>query len=397
MSESQRAIKILVVVDSMGLGGAQSLIIDFCAGYDRQCLDVLVCALGKRTDMVERMEQHGAAYRILNIAKWNPFCGRKLRQVAEKFKPDIIYAHLIKSLIAGSMLARHVGVPLVYHEHSDGTIRTVKDIAAWALMATILYRFKQRFAGYARSIIACGPKAADRMLSLGFGRSEQVHVVPNGIDLTKFTFSDEERVQIRAEVRDELNIPQEAVVVCNVGRFRSEKNWPEFLRVLADVSGGFPDLRILAVGSGALLEEMKALCSELGIEGRTVFTGFRNDVPRLLLASDIMVCTSVREGNSIAIQEAMVCGVPIVTYDVGETRFAVRENMDGHVVENGNASALADRLRAVLAHPAKRAAYSRSCHERAVGEFDVRVMVRRIELVLANARLDHARPRVLGR
>jgi len=81
---------------------------------------------------------------------------------------------------------------------------------------------------------------------------------------------------------------------------------------------------------------------------------------------------------------------------VGETRSMVREGIDGHVVENGDAARLGEHLRAALADPAKLSAYSESCRERALTEFDVRLMVRRMELVLANARINHARPRILG-
>lgn len=397
MSENQRAIKILVVIDSMGLGGAQSLIIDFCAGYDRQCLDVLVCALGKRTDMAERLEQHDAAYRILKIAKWNPFCGRKLRQVAEQFKPDIIYAHLIKSLIAGSMLAHHIGVPLVFHEHHEATLANVRDAAgAGERLAKALYTFKRHFTYQANRIITHGPRIADRMLALNLVKAEQVFVIPHGIDLSRFVFSDEQRADLRRQIRQEFSIPEDATVVCKVGRFAEVKNWPDFLRVFADAAGSHPDMRAFAVGDGPLLGDMKALAQELGVADRAIFTGFRSDVPHLFLASDAMVYTSRAESGPLVVEEAMACGVPVFTYDVGETRSMVREGIDGHVVENGDAARLGEHLRAALADPAKLSAYSESCRERAFTEFDVRLMVRRMELVLANARIKHARPRILG-
>ena len=181
------------------------------------------------------------------------------------------------------------------------------------------------------------------------------------------------------------------------GRDRFEKNWPAFFEAVACATNGAADTRVLAVGSGTLLSRMKELCRNLGLEGQTLFTGYRDDVPRLLLAADVMACTSVRESGPIVVQEAMACGVPVVTYDVGETRAMVRENLDGQVVDNGDVEGLAAQLKHVLSDPAKRAAYSESCRERAVAEFDVRVMVRRMELVLSNARIRHVRPHVLGR
>ncbi len=396
MGGSQQPIKILVVVDSMGLGGAQSVIIDFCAGYDRECLDVLVCSLGKRVDMAPRLDNCSVRYKALKFAKWNPFCVDTLRRLAAEFEPDIIYLHLVKSLLAGSRVARKLDIPFVYHEHSDGTIRTVKDIAAWGPIAGALYRFKQRFASRANGIIAAGPKAADSMLAVGFGRPDQMRLVPIGIDLTRFEFSDEDRDEARRSVREEFDLPPDAVIICNVGRFRSEKNWPDFFEVVGGAVNGFPDTRVLAVGSGSLLDPTKALCRELGLKDQTVFTGFRDDVPRLFLASDVMAYTSVRDSGPVVVQEAMACGVPVVTYDVGETRAMVRENLDGHVVDNGDTVALTERLGALLADPDKRAACSASCRQRAASEFDVRLMVRRMELVLSNARIRHARPRVLG-
>ena len=397
MAENPKVIKIFVVLDTMGLGGAQSLIIDFCSGYDRQCLEVFVCALGKRVNMLPKLEECGVKYKILNFAKWNPFCVGALRKAALEFKPDIIYAHLFKSLIAGSMVARRIGVPLVFHEHHEATLANVKNAAAAGdRFAGALYKFKRRFTYGANRIITHGPKIADRMLALNLVKGEQVFVIPHGIDLTKYEFSDEERVEIRRKIRNEFSIPEDAVVACNVGRFATVKNWPDFLQVIAGAADAGQDMRALAVGNGPLLDDMKALARELGVADKVIFTGFRPDVPHLFLASDVMVYTSLAESGPLVVEEAMACGVPVLTYDVGETRAMVREDLDGHVVPNGAANQLIDHLRAVLADRARLSAYAASSLERAFSEFDVRLMVRRMELVLANARIKHARPHILG-
>ena len=397
MGENPNVIKILVVLDAMGLGGAQSLIIDFCSGYDRQCLEVLVCALGKRVNMLPKLEECAVKHKILNFAKWNPFCVSALRKVAAEFEPDMVYAHLFKSLIAGSMVARRLGVPLVFHEHHEATLANVKNAASTGdRFARALYRFKRHFTYRANRIITHGPKIADRMLALNLVKGEQVFVIPHGIDLTKFEFSDEERVEIRRKIRDEFDISEDTVLVCNVGRFAKVKNWPDFLRVIAGAADAGRDLRALAVGNGPLLDDMKALAGELDVADKVIFTGFRSDVSHLFLASDVMVYTSLAESGPLVVEEAMACGVPVLTYDVGETRAMVREDLDGHVVPNGAANQLIEHLRAVLADPAKLSAYAASSLERAFSEFDVRLMVRRMELVLANARINHARPHILG-
>jgi len=397
MGDNPKVIKILVVLDTMGLGGAQSLIVDFCSGYDRQCLEVFVCALGKRVNMLPKLEECSVGYKILNFAKWNPFCVNALRKAAYEFEPDIVYAHLIKSLIAGSMVARRLRIPLVFHEHHEATLANVKTASgAGERLSRLLYSFKRHFTYQANRIITHGPKIADRMLALDLVKGEKVFVIPHGIDLTRFDFSDEQRIDFRRKIRQEFGLAEDTAVICNVGRFAEVKNWPDFLHVVAGVAGSGRDVRALAVGNGPLLEDMKALAQELGVADKVIFTGFRPDVPHLFLASDVMVCTSLAESGPLVVEEAMACGVPVVTYDVGETRAMVREGLDGHVVENGDADRLIERLNAVLADPAKRAAYSESSLDRAFSEFDVRLMVRRMELVLANARILHARPHILG-
>jgi glycosyltransferase involved in cell wall biosynthesis len=397
MANKVHGIKILLIVDTMGLGGAQSVIIDFCSAFDRQCLQVLVCALGTRRDMVEGLERLSVSHRVLKVPKWNPLVGSKLAEIAEDFKPDIIYAHLVKSLIAGSRLSQKIGVPLVYHEHSDGTIRTVRDVAAGRLLSKVVWALKRQSARDAHTIIACGPRAADRMLELGFGRAEQIRVVPHGIDLTKFDFDADQRLAMRREIREEFRIDAEVPVICKVGRFTREKNWADFLRVVAAAAESHPDLRILAIGDGAKLDDAKTLAAELGLDDRVHFTGFRRDVPDLLTASDLMVYTSLRESGPIVVQEAMACGVPVATYDVGETRSMIREGVDGHVVQLGEVDHLTEHTRNLLDDRARLMEMSDSVRRRAFAEFDVRLMVRRMELVLENSRWHHARPRIMGR
>jgi glycosyltransferase involved in cell wall biosynthesis len=397
MAKKVHGIKILVIVDTMGLGGAQSVLIDFCSNFDRQCLQVLICALGKRRDMVAGLERLSVSHRVLKVGKWNPFVTGKLREIAEDFKPDVIYAHLVKSLIASSRLSRQVGVPLVYHEHSDGSVRTVRDIAAGRLLSKFVWTLKRGAARQAHTIIACGPRAADRMLELGFGSSEQLRVVPHGIDLTKFDFDPDRRLAIRKEVRQEFDIGPEAPLICKVGRFSGVKNWPDFLRAVAAAAESSPELRVLAIGSGPDLSDATALASELGLDDRIHFTGYREDVPDLLTAADLMVYTSLRESGPIVVQEAMACGTPVVTYDVGETRNMIREGQDGYVVGIGEVDHLVAHTRALLGDRAKLIELADSARRRAFAEFDVRLMVRRMELVLENARWHHARPRIMGR
>jgi glycosyltransferase involved in cell wall biosynthesis len=385
--DKQGRIKVMLILDSMGLGGAQVVVDDFYSTYDRQCFDVCVCVLGKKAQMIRNHDDDRVEPTVLGIAKWSPFCTRRLKEVADKFEPDIIYAHLFKSLVYGARLAKRLGLPLVYHEHNVS-----RDIAAGKFVARLLYRAKQHYAAQAKKIIACGARAADMLMLRGIGQLGQVHMVPNGIDLDRFKFTDEELVDTRQQVRDELGIPQDVTIICNVGRFNVQKNWPDFFKAAEQAIGDRQDVRLLAVGDGDLLPEMKAVAAGLGIAGHTIFTGFRTDVPRLLVASDLMLFTSGWEGGPLVVQEAMACGVSPISYDVGDTRRMIRNGLDGYVVDQGDVEGLVTYLKMLLDDPDQRRAFRESGRVWAIHEFDYRLMVRRIELVLASARRHPAQP-----
>jgi glycosyltransferase involved in cell wall biosynthesis len=134
--------------------------------------------------------------------------------------------------------------------------------------------------------------------------------------------------------------------VAYFGRLERYKRVDVLLRALASLAPRFPALEIVIIGRGSRRAELERLAGELGLAGRTRFTGFASDALRdeLLAGSRVCVCPSVKEGWGITVVEANAFGVPVVATDVPGLRDAVRHDETGLLVDDGPPAVLAPRL-----------------------------------------------------
>lgn len=190
------------------------------------------------------------------------------------------------------------------------------------------------------------------------------YVVPNGIPAPEPVPSGR-----RAEVRAELGVADDDVVVLMVARLSRQKAHDVMLDAIARADR--PNLRLVVVGDGKRREELEALVAERGLEKAVSFLGLRRDVPRLLAGGDVFALSSVHEGVPISVIEAMTAGLPVVATDVGALRDQVTEGVDGFLVPSGDAEALAGRLARLADDPSLRAELGRRAQERARAEFTV--------------------------
>jgi glycosyltransferase involved in cell wall biosynthesis len=133
------------------------------------------------------------------------------------------------------------------------------------------------------------------------------------------------------------------------GRFIERKGIDFLLRAWKNLEDDFPDARLVLLGEGPLLPEMKRLASELGIEGSVEFRGHVPVVRDLLRAADIFVLPSLQEGMPNSLLEAMACGLPPVGTRIGGVEDIVTDGENGVLVEAGDAAGLAAGLRRLLA------------------------------------------------
>jgi glycosyltransferase involved in cell wall biosynthesis/predicted N-acetyltransferase YhbS len=204
-------------------------------------------------------------------------------------------------------------------------------------------------------------------------RAETLH---HGIDVETVAKAAADRDDVRAE----LGIGADEIVVGTVANFRPQKDYPTLLqaaRVLADRQ--IP-VRLVAVGQGPLEAEIRALHRTLDLGDRVILTGFRDDAVRVMGACDVFTLASQWEGLPVALMEALALGLPVVATDVGGVGEEMHDGVDALLVPPRDPVALADAIERVVADPVLREHLASAAVRRA-GEFDVRRAVDRIEAV----------------
>jgi glycosyltransferase involved in cell wall biosynthesis len=180
-------------------------------------------------------------------------------------------------------------------------------------------------------------------------------------------------------VRSELGIPADAPVLGVVGNLRSQKAHQVLIRATAELVGRWPDLRVLLAGTGPERQSLEGLVGKLGLQHTVRLLGYRPDVPDVLAAMDIAVCSSDFEGTPIAILEYMDAGLPVVATAVGGVPDVLDDGVQGLLVPRRDPEALARAIAELLSDPQRATAMGAHGRERRRTEFTLGVMIRRIE------------------
>ncbi|HKZ05053.1 MAG TPA: glycosyltransferase [Methylomirabilota bacterium] len=179
--------------------------------------------------------------------------------------------------------------------------------------------------------------------------AERVTVIPNGVDLDGFAHPGPVE-----PIREELRLAPEHRVIMTVGGLRPVKDYPTLIRAFARVHAVRREARLVIVGGergGGRQDELEALAASLGVGPMVLFLGVRLDINRLLALSDVYVNSSVFEGMSNTVLEAMAASRPVVATDVGGNPELVRDGVSGYLVPPRDEAALAARLTELLADP----------------------------------------------
>jgi len=158
---------------------------------------------------------------------------------------------------------------------------------------------------YATDFLACSTEAGKGL----FGEDKSFVFVPNGIDLEIY------RQNSLKDIRKELNIPEDALVLGNIGRFEEQKNHLFIIKVFKELVIRHSNSHLILIGEGSLQNQIKKLADDLGLSKSIHFLGLREDIPDLLKAIDIFFMPSLYEGLPISAIEAQASGCKLVLSD----------------------------------------------------------------------------------
>ncbi len=233
------------------------------------------------------------------------------------------------------------------------------------------------------AFIAVSREDRRRMIEVEGIDPEDVLFLPNGIPSPPPPSG--------ADVRAELGIAPDAPVIGTVSVLRPQKALDVLLRATGMLVGEFPRLRVLIAGEGDRRAALEELTAELGLTDHVLFLGVRTDVPDVLAALDIAVSSSDFEGSPLSVMEFMEAARPIVATRVGGVPDLIDDGVHGRLVERQDPAAFAAAVADLLRDPARAAELGRRAQERRRSEFDIDVMVRRLEELYVRLRAAAAR------
>lgn len=328
-----------MVVNLLAWAGAETQLFHLARGLAaRGWRPTVVAISGVRVDVAPLL---GDDIRVIALhAHGRRARGRALVRLTELAREcELVHCTGWDASLWGRLAAILARRPAVFTEHTPGRDRQVSESgrprARWiAWHNRLLQPFTSR-------VVACARWQISILTSEGVPQ-HSIALIPNGVPIA----------QIAAEARgapnrEELGIPDAALVVIQAARFVEQKNQLYAFEAVARLRGDLGDIRLLLVGDGP---ERLALEQRARAQGAVwcVFLGERNDVPGLIGLADLAVLPSSAEAMPMSMIEAMAAGVPFVGTDVGDVRAVLEETGAGLWAPVGDLQAFVEACRVLL-------------------------------------------------
>ena len=345
-----RPVRLLWLFDSLGAGGAESLTIPFVRSVDHSKFHLTVASLsGAHGVNAERLRAEGIAVIDLgarNLRDVRAF--RRLLRLLRDEEIDLIHSHLTYSSIWSALATRLTGVRSVSSLHvAPSATRALQNSARHHIAVELRDRLMiAALNRWATGVIAVSAALRDEYVGRRLD-ARKTRVVHNGIELERFS---RPYAEARARLVAELGIAHDARVAVTVSVLRPAKG----IEVLLEAARSVPDATFLIIGDGPLRDEWTAMAERLGVASRVVWAGYRTDVDALLAGCELFVHPTLDDAFPTVLLEAMAAGLPVIASDVGGISEIVDDDLTGILLPAGEAAALAEALRSLLADPVTR-------------------------------------------
>jgi glycosyltransferase involved in cell wall biosynthesis len=318
--------RVLHLIDHMGIGGAQQVVLGLVEGRDPSHTSVVSLRSHCLPDSSKRMEVHGISYRELGISRRNPLALHRIGRAFHEVCADIVHSHLEFSNELAVLAGRSLGgdrPAVIVHVHNFPD-RQYSRLHRWA---------GRMLASHTDVYIAPSASIAESIRK-EFGRgARRVEVIPYGIDPVWFDRGSSHASAARRS--------SAAPVIGTVARLAHQKSIHDLIEAMPYVLRVRPDARLVIVGDGPLRSDLEALCRRLGLAQSVTFAGISNDVAAAYAAIDVFVLPSRHEGLPVSLLEVMAMGIPVVGTRVPGITELVEDEHTGLAVPYGQPEALA--------------------------------------------------------
>ncbi|MDQ6606422.1 MAG: glycosyltransferase [Actinomycetota bacterium] len=347
-------MRVLFIGPNLGAGGAERQLSILAPRLRELGFDARVIALDAGGPFVEPLRRRGVPVEVVGMRHQADLRRLVRCPLVRDFAPDVVVSRSVSGACVGQAVAGWRRARHVCNDHMQ--VGMTLPPRREAMMRLIAPRLDM--------VIGVAPEQGAIWQRRGCP-ADRFAVVANGVEAP-------EVAEGRDDLRRKLGIAPSAVVALLVANLRSEKRVPDFVEAVRRARSTRPELVGLIVGDGAeRVAVERAIDGDPGVR----WLGERDDVPRLMKASDLLVLSSAFEAAPMAILEAMASGLPVLATNVGGVSELVLDRVTGLLVAPSDPPAIAEQLAILAADPALRRALGDAGLERQRASWSAAAMV----------------------
>lgn len=350
-------LRILHITYDMGIGGTEQVIKNLITGSDSaRVMHHLCCIESPLGPWGETLQASGVpVFTFQRSPKLDRKLIRQIRKLIRDHRIDIVHAHQYTPFTYGFFASLGRRAKLIFTEH--GRFYPDSSSRKRRLVNRALFPFVDK-------VTAISEATKQAMVEYEVIPARKIEVIYNGIHAIEATPAEDQK-QLRAE----LNIPEDAIIFGTIARFDPIKNQALMLRGFARALVTHPNIHLVMVGDGPERDALEQLVKSLGIISHAVhFTGYQPEPTRYINLFDVFLLTSLSEGTSMTLLEAMSVGKPCIVSNAGGNPEIVIHEKTGLVFPSEQETAYVHAMNRLIEDEALRAQFSAE----ALGMFDAR-------------------------
>jgi glycosyltransferase involved in cell wall biosynthesis len=361
-----KRLNILHTIETSGPGGAENVLLMLAGRLNPERFRSIV-AINQPGWLEDRLAELGLPAVRVEWDKWWDFrLPRALARLVRDEQIDLIHSHLPDQNFYACLASRLSRCPAIVTYHGPVELSDAGSFSGWLKLQLV-----KRTA--CKVVVVCD-FVREMLKKIGFPE-EILTRIYNGIELARFASV------TAGGLRQEMNCAPQTALIGMVANVRAPKGHEYFIRAARLIADQHPNTFFVISGDlhKTLAPPLFKLITDLGLENRLKFLGYRQDVPRILADLDVFVLPSTSEGFPLVVLEAMACAKPVVATCCGGAGEVVDEGRTGFMVPVADAPAIARRVIELLDQKEKSASMGQAAKLRIESEFSVQAMVANYE------------------
>ncbi|QDT97300.1 glycosyltransferase [Gimesia aquarii] len=349
-----RRLRICHLSLTLCTGGLERLLVDFARYHNPEQFELEFIALGETGQPAEEIQNWGCP--VIEYPLTAPGKLARINQLAYFLKVrnfDLLHTHNAYPHFYGSLAAYRAKIPAIIHtRHGRRFGNTLNERIQFAVASRIADR-----------VVPVSDDTGKRCKRIGWLPDSKITRIWNGIDVDRFVFTG----------------PTDDLTAVTVSRLSPEKDLLTMLEAVRIVVNSIPTFQLHIVGDGPERTVLEQKTAALQLESNVQFLGERNDVPSLLSQSGFYVSSSLTEGISLTLLEAMSVGLPIVATSVGGNPEIVQQPETGILVPSADATKLAEAVLQMCRQKECWQQMGQAARDRVEQHFNIQSMIKEYE------------------